>query len=212
MFDPGKPNLDWLGAWILGRALARGLPTPFPDRGGWRAEIGLGDEKRRWLFDALTPAVLKLAREITAPGNNLRVFCESDELRAALPDGWAVGAPSFAMAFSGPVGIAHLPEGFRIDARSDKVDAHVAILTNTGDLAASGHAGIGADAFVYDRIVTQPQFVRRGLGTAVMLTLGKALPNPGIPQILVATEAGLRLYENLGWKVVSPYASANRIG
>jgi len=208
MFDPYRTDLDWLGAWITGRALARGLPLPFRDRGGWRAEIGLETERRRWLFDKLGPEVLALAGEIKEPGHNLRVLCRNDTLQEFLPKGWVVGAPSFAMATPGMQSDVIVPEGFRLETRVGRFDAHVAILTLDGELAASGHAGFGEDAFVYDRIVTRPEFGRRGLGTAVMHALAGALPHPEMPQLLVATEAGRKLYEHLGWRVLGPYASA----
>lgn len=212
MVDPYRPDLDWLGAWIVGRALARGLPTPFRDRGGWRAEVGSDSEKRRWLFDGLNADLLALAGEIREPGLNLRAFCDSDAMQSALPRGWKVGAPSFAMALEGVAPPPVVPAGFRIDLRIGTFSTHASILTEAGELAASGHAGIDCEAFVYDRIVTRPEFGRRGLGTAVMHALGSAVPTPEMPQLLVATEAGRLLYETLGWQTVSPYASAGWIG
>ena len=212
MLDPLRPDLEWLGAWIAGRALARGLPTPFRDRGGWRAEVGTDTEKRRWLFDSLNADVLALASEIEEPGLNIRVFCESDVLQAALPPGWKVGAPSYAMVATVACRERAIPAGFRLDAQYDSSCAHVTILTDAGELAASGHAGIGPDAFVYDRIRTMPEYGRLGLGTAVMHALAKSLPHPALPQLLMATEAGRMLYETLGWQIVSPYASAGWVG
>ena len=209
MIDPFRPDLDWLGAWITGRALARGLPLPFRDRGGWRAEIGSGSEQRRWLFDSLSPDCIALARLISEPGNNLRAFSERDAMRAVLPERWVIGPPSYAMTATDAAHSARVPEGFRLELRIDRHSAHAAILAADGELAASGHAGIGDSAFVYDRIVTRPGFGRRGLGTAVMHALGKALPCAAMPQILVATDAGRALYECLGWKIVSPYSSAS---
>lgn len=212
MLDPLRPDLEWLGAWIVGRALARGLPTPSLDRGGWRAEVGSDTEKRRWLFDGLNADVLALASEIEEPGLNIRVFCESAALQATLPQGWKVGAPSYAMVATVTAREPSLPAGFRLDAQFDSSCAHVSILTDAGELAASGHAGIGPDALVYDRIKTMPEYGRQGLGTAVMHALAKAMPNPALPQLLIATEAGRMLYGSLGWQIVSPYASASWVG
>ena len=209
MVDPFRPDLDWLGAWIIGRAFARGLPLPFRDRGGWRAEIGSDSEQRRWLFDSLSPDFIALARQISEPGNNLRAFCEGGAMRAVLPERWEVGAPSYAMTVTDAARSGEIPDGFRLELRTDRRSAHAAILTPDGELTASGHAGIGDSAFVYDRIVTRPGFERRGLGTAIMHALGKAVPSAAMPQILVATEAGCALYQRLGWKIVSPYSSAN---
>lgn len=212
VFEPTRPDLAWLGAWITGRALARGLPTPFPDRGGWRAEIGSDTEKRRWLFGGIGPDLLAVAAEIAQPGLNIRAFAESADLQTALPAGWRVGAPSWAMVSLAPPQAPHLPSGFQLDARTGRFSAHVAILSNTGALAASGHLGSGQQACVFDRIVTQPDFRRRGLGTAVMHALSQALPDSRTPQLLVATESGRALYARLGWREISPYASAGWVG
>lgn len=212
MFDPLRPDLAWLGAWITGRAYARGLPTPFPDRGGWRAEVGSDTEMRRWLFDGINPDLLALATEISEPGLSIRALCESAALQAAVPDGWRVGAASYAMVSLDPAPAPKLPSGFRIDARVGNHSAHVAILTDTGALAASGHLGIGPEACVYDRIVTLPEYRRRGLGTAIVHALSQAVPEGRRPQLLVATEAGRSLYAGLGWRLISPYAGASWVG
>jgi GNAT superfamily N-acetyltransferase len=89
---------------------------------------------------------------------------------------------------------------------------HVFVLDAGDRLAAAGHGGAGPDAFVYDRIVTQADLQRKGLGRAVMATLEALRPDPETPQLLVATEAGRALYATLGWHVVAPYASARWVG
>ncbi|CCH33231.1 GNAT family N-acetyltransferase [Actinosynnema sp. NPDC047251] len=70
----------------------------------------------------------------------------------------------------------------------------------SGDLAASGLAGvIGPDA-VPDRIETDPGHRRRGLGTVVMGALAEAAVVRGARTgILLASPDGERLYTSLGW-------------
>jgi len=89
-FHPERPDMDWLLAWATGRSLARGLPLPFSDRGGWRAEIGSDNERRRWLFAALTPDLRALAESISEPGLNLRALATPAAMQAFLPTGWSV--------------------------------------------------------------------------------------------------------------------------
>ncbi|MEC8180383.1 MAG: GNAT family N-acetyltransferase, partial [Pseudomonadota bacterium] len=84
------------------------------------------------------------------------------------------------------------------------------IATTDGVLAARGFWGRGAEAFVYDRIVVEAAFRRRGLGKALMGLIGRNLHGDDLPQLLVATEEGRLLYLSLGWEVVSPYATALR--
>jgi hypothetical protein len=85
-------------------------------------------------------------------------------------------------------------------------------LRDTGELAASGHGGIADSAFVFDRIVTQVGHQRLGLGRAIMQALGQHGSAKQLPGLLIATEAGRKLYESLGWEVVAPYASASWTG
>jgi GNAT superfamily N-acetyltransferase len=52
-----------------------------------------------------------------------------------------------------------------------------------------------------------PTHQRRGLGTAVMQTLRCCRRDEQARELLVATDAGRALYEKLGWRVISPYAT-----
>jgi hypothetical protein len=212
-FDPGRVDSQWLLAWMTGRSLARGLPLPFADRGGWRAEIGSDSEQRRWVFPALCPELLALAREIAKPGLNLRAVATADEMRSFLPGGWTVQAQSFAM--TGPTTPApecELPAGYQLEMQIGASAMHAFILAAAGELVASGHAGVGEYAVVFDRIVTQPRHRRKGLGRAIMASLAAACQRLDQPTILVATEAGRQLYQAIGWRVVAPYASAGWTG
>jgi GNAT superfamily N-acetyltransferase len=87
---------------------------------------------------------------------------------------------------------------------------HVAILGEDGTLAASGYAAETSEAFVFDRIVTAPAHRRRGLGAGVMAALRAMRSRHDVPELLVATEEGRCLYQRLGWRVLSPYATAER--
>lgn len=212
-FDPERADSDWLRVWLTGRSLARGLPMPFADGGGWRAEIGSASETRRWVFAEPGSDMQLLAAQITDPALKIRALATSEEMRAALPSGWLAGPLSFAMV--GPshsTGAVAMPSGYRLETQAGGTSAHVSVLATDGELAASGHGGAGCEAFVYDRIVTHPDHQRRGLGKAVMAALSSARPDAGLPEILVATELGRELYQGLGWRVVAPYASASWVG
>jgi len=65
-----------------------------------------------------------------------------------------------------------------------------------------------ADVFIYDRIETAQDHRRKGLGVAVMIALGTARKSLVSPQLLVATGDGRKLYANLGWTVLAPFAAA----
>jgi GNAT superfamily N-acetyltransferase len=82
--------------------------------------------------------------------------------------------------------------------------AEITVLGPDGAVAASGQLGL-ADAWaVPDRIETTRAHRRRGLGRAVMTALVDAARERGGQHgVLVASDAGRRLYLSLGWTVVS---------
>ena len=99
-------------------------------------------------------------------------------------------------------------------------------------MAANGYAAEVDGIFIYDRIVThlvvrfrhlhrfglaQRQMSetsepldhqRCGLGSAIMAWLGGARQSGASQQILTATQHGRMLYQRMGWRVVSPWATA----
>ena len=199
-----------LHAWLAARSIARGLPAPVAEHGGFRVETGSETEIRRWVFPRMEPGLRELARSITEPRNVLKLCGEAGELRSALPDGWQLHAPSYVMRAEGVAPDGPLAEGYRIEIGRTGAVVAARILSDTGALAASGHAADTADAFVYDRIETDAGHRRKGLGRAVMVALRSARRNGAGPELLVATEEGKALYTTLGWTVISPYSTASR--
>ena len=84
----------------------------------------------------------------------------------------------------------------------------VNILTDSGDIAASGRLVFVNDLVIYDRIETAAAHRRKGLATIVLKTLESlAISRRKTQAVLVATEAGKALYETLGWTLYSEYTS-----
>jgi predicted GNAT family acetyltransferase len=75
-------------------------------------------------------------------------------------------------------------------------------------LAASGTAAETAGVFVYDRIITEPDHRRRGLGRGVMAALRETRVDQKTTELLVATDDGRALYTTLNWTVLSTFATA----
>lgn len=70
-----------------------------------------------------------------------------------------------------------------------------------GKLAASGQVGVQGDMAVFDRIKTEEDMRRKGLGSLVMRTLGtEAYARGAKTGWLIGTPEGQLLYEHLGWK------------
>jgi len=196
-------------AWLTARSVARGLPLPVHDRGGFRVDTNSEKEVRRWVFPSVSEGLSAIGREISASRHFLKLCGDDDDLRDALPSKWEIQPKSYFMSAGvTPPHPPPLPDGYRIECDQTGPIAHVRINAPDTSLAASGYAAETADVFVYDRIETSPDHRRKGLGAAVMFALGGARRSQTAPELLVATEDGRKLYTTLGWTVLSPYATA----
>jgi hypothetical protein len=198
-----------LSAWLSARSIARGLPAPVPEYGGFRVDTGSDAEVVRWVFPNQGPGLRNLARSINEPGYLLKLCGSADELWSALPLGWELHSPSHFMTAIGKPPARRLAEGYSIEL--DRVGKVVSarILAESGELAASGFAAETQGVFVYDRILTETAHRRKGLGQVLMRTLHDARQNPDGMELLVATQDGRALYSKLGWETISPYSTAS---
>ncbi len=76
--------LDWLAA----RSVARGLPAPVADSGGFRVDTSSETEVRRWVFPRVSERLVELGRNVTAPGHFLKLCGPAGQLMPMLPDRW----------------------------------------------------------------------------------------------------------------------------
>lgn len=187
-----------LRAWLAGRSLARGLPAPVADRGGYRVDACSDSEYCRWVFAAPHPDISALAREIDQPGRLIKLCRKDGALRRLLPDGWQLHATAYFMQAGSWPASRSLPAGYRCETLRAGPVRHVAILGGDGTVGASGYAAETGEAFVFDRIVTAPAHRRRGLGAAVMAVLRAMRTRHDVPELLVATEEGRYLYQRPG--------------
>lgn len=198
-----------LNAWLSARSLARGLPSPVPEYGGFRVDTNSDAEVARWVFPEIGPGLEELAHSINEPRYFLKLCGSADELQAVLPIGWVLHAPSYFMQASDEPAGRHLVEGYMIETKRAGMVSEARIYSETGALAASGYAAETQEVFIYDRIVTEPLHRRKGLGLAIMTTLHAAKQHPSVPELLVATKDGRALYSTLGWETISPYSTAS---
>ena len=198
-----------LHAWLAGRSIAREIALPIANHGGFRIDTNTDAEVCRWVFPALCPGLEELGRSIRAPRLLLKLCDSTDVLRSVLPDHWRIEPGNHFMQSDGRRLAPPSIDGYTIDVRRADANVQVRIWSETGVLAASGYGGDTPDAFVYDRIVTGPGHRRKGLGRAVMAALQAEGRHAGVPELLVATDEGRALYESLGWRTISPYASAS---
>ena len=133
----------------------------------------------------------------------------AEELRAVLPERWRVHAPGYFMQSGTKWAEAPMPDTYMIEVERAGAVAQVQIRSDAGELAASGYAAETPEAFIYDRIETEPAHRRRGLARAFIAALRRTKQCRHTPELLVATEDGRALYTALGWRMVSPYSTAS---
>ena len=213
MMPPAQAGLPGLmQAWALGWALNRQTPAPVLHADGLRIDVGQPRHTRRFLFAGLSPALAELGRSVDEPWVFLKACATADALRALLPPHWRLEAEGFLMTCgdqpfpaAGP-----LPPGYALAVADDGAVVNVQVHAPDGSPAAAGFAALGDDGWAtYDRIVTAPAHQRRGLGRAVMAALqARAHALGRRAGVLVATPEGRALYESLGWRLRSPWATA----
>lgn len=159
-----------------------------------------------------TEGLREIAKSISEPRIFLKL-CDTDEtFRTYVSSDWQISPPNFVMtcedSFTRSGDRARLPERFRLEVQAASFVTHARILSETGEIAASGYASEYAGVFAYDRIQTAEAYRRKGLGTIIMTSLAAARRSSATPQILAATAAGRALYQTLGWSDYVPYTTA----
>jgi GNAT superfamily N-acetyltransferase len=197
--------------WVEGWALARGTPPPVPAAGALRIDVGLPQQKARYVFAEASPAVAWLAERIEEPWVFIKVCAPPTAVRALLPPRWQIQAPAFMMTqdLLSAGDVPALANGYKLELTAEPPLLTAAVVDASTQLAASGRVVLSKGYAVFDQIVTHEDHQRRGLGRAVMRALEQAAVNLGATHgILVATAEGRHLYEALRWKLHSPYTSA----
>ncbi|MFI5624974.1 GNAT family N-acetyltransferase [Nocardioides sp. NPDC051685] len=204
---------DLVARWARGWAYARGFPRPAAVPGGVRLEVGEPGRRVEWVAtdEAGTLAGLVDTARAT-PEAWLSVVTEWPAgVRPWFIEGGLT--PNEAEEAMMSIDLAEhaardLPEGYRAEVARD--GGVITVAVRAGEAAAAGGtiAVIGADA-VADRIQTDPDHRRRGLGGAVMSLLVSAAREAGaVHGLLVASEMGEPLYAGLGWRVEARLVTA----
>jgi GNAT superfamily N-acetyltransferase len=89
-------------------------------------------------------------------------------------------------------------------ATSESNGVHHAVVHAGDNVAASGQVFVVRRTAVFDKIVTEPNYQRRGLGSFIMKALAaQAFEHDVQSGLLLASLDGQHLYSHLGWKNVS---------
>lgn len=93
-------------------------------------------------------------------------------------------------------------DGFVFQIERDGTHAYVSLHPedNQEVVAASGHVSAVDGFAIFDRIITGPDFRRRGLGTLIMRALASLAQEHDVEEgLLIASVDGQELYASLGW-------------
>ncbi|WP_104116374.1 GNAT family N-acetyltransferase [Arthrobacter sp. B1805] len=199
---------ELLQTWIAGWTACRGYE---PHDDGRTTSVLLTDQQNQtehFLFEPDTDQFLELARETKQdPTRVLTVVTNraQDLLDAAAPLRMRVTDRQQSLMsvdmHGQDVEDPRAPgDGFTLERSSEGTCRRVTVHAD-GLLAARGSVSVVGDFAVYDRIVTEEGFRRRGLGSYVMraLTAG-VLEDDVTTGLLMASADGRALYEFLGWR------------
>lgn len=202
-----EPGL--IEGWLRARSVARGLPVPVADHGGWRVDTQQPEELRRYVFARAEEGLRTLAESIDTPKIFLKLCGSEQELRELTGPRWQIQEPRFVMTGEGFDAVRRpLAAGYSLQLTRYGPTVAARIVTAGGELAASGYAAESSGVFIYDLIRTAPAHRRRGLAAYLMQSLRTARQSSASRQILVATAEGRELYSMLGWQTLSPYTTA----
>ena len=197
---------DLVSRWARGWAYARGFPRPAAVPGGVRVEVGEPGRRVEWVAtdDADTLAGLVDTARATPEAWLSVVTASPAGVRPWFVEAGLVandGEETLMSIDLADHASKRLPEGYHAEVERD--GGVITVTVSAGDAVAAGGriAVIGTDA-VADRVQTDPDHRRRGLGGAVMSLLVSAAREAGaVHGLLVASELGEPLYAGLGWRV-----------
>ncbi len=188
--------------WVEGWSLSRGA-AHHRDGDAWRVDVAAATRAVERIVGRPTPDELtRLVDETTVPDVWLSVVGPLDDVaRATLARLDAVTHAERMM--TSRVSARPLPAGVIVDGDGDGRVVHVRVEVD-GVVAARGQAAVVGEHVVFDRIATEPDFRRRGLGSRVMAGLEHGAADRGATTgLLFASIDGRRLYESLGWREVA---------
>lgn len=197
-------------AWLKGWSLSRELPLPVKFRSGFKVEVGYEKQKTRYVFPGLNDDLVELSQHIGEPWVFLKTCASPEEVKSRIGEQWVIQPQGYMMSRFGPMHIVKhsLPGEYKLAFDSYNSTFVVSILTQHGELAASGRVVLVDDLAVYDRIITGPHYRRQGLATVLMHELEQIALSKGVfKNFLVATEEGRAMYRSLGWELYSLYTS-----
>lgn len=204
---------DLIQRWCLGWQASRALPAPeTTDDGIWIHCRQPGREYEVFArhADDEPESVRRLAARVLAAEERTWLTVTTDDpakvTAAVEAAGLQMHLRSEMLMKTDLAGHPRRPldPAFTSEVEVDGDCVKVQIKDAAGVVAAHGHIGLVGEDGIVDRILTNPDFRRRGLGGAVMSALAaEALSRGARNGLLIASEEGQYLYGTLGWEPVA---------
>ncbi|WP_162248178.1 MULTISPECIES: GNAT family N-acetyltransferase [unclassified Sphingopyxis] len=200
-------HFDWAFGYCAARGYAQPVAATLPSALWF--DVGKPDQAGRFILgNASGEAATAAFAAVEAPHTYVDIAATRDAILPHIPPHWQPRDPMWLMVAGTDMPAARPTPDFTVEV-AESANRFEAIARHAdGSLAARGVLGIHGTTAVYDQIVTEPQFGRRGLGSAIMAELGRQAARRGVTEcLLVATSDGKALYERLGWTLCSDIVS-----
>ena len=197
--------------WAFGYCAARGYGQPVAAATPpalW-FDAGKPDQTGRFILGGASgEAAAATFAAVDAPHIYVDIAAPRAAILPHIPPHWQPRDPMWLMATGTDTPAARPTPDFMIEVAEGADRFEAVARDRNGSRAARGVLGIHGTTAVYDQIVTEAQFGRRGLGSAIMAELGRQAIRRGVTEcLLVATSDGKALYERLGWTLRSDIVS-----
>lgn len=205
-----KDKTETVKSWLKGWCLSREVPFPVQYKSGFHVFVGDEKQKERYVFPDLTEDFFQLVQSIDEPWVYLKVSTPPDQFIKNIPEKWQLQAQGYLMTCFHPMIFPEisLADGYHLEFSEYNTTFVVRIVAENGEQASIGRVSLIDDVAVYDRIITEVNHQRKGLASFLLKELEKIALSKGFSNnLLVATEEGKLLYENLGWKVYALHSS-----
>jgi len=196
--------------WLTGWALSRELPLPVKFKSGFKVDVGYENQKTRYVFCELNDDFVRLSKSIDEPWIFLKVCASIDTVRNIVPEKWEIRPQGYMMHCFQQMNIPEisLPDDYKLEFDHYNSTYVARIISPNKEPVSVGRVILVDNLAIYDRILTEENYRRKGLATMVMKELEKIALSKGVfRNFLVATEQGKELYKAIGWKVDSYYTS-----
>ncbi|MHC6177443.1 GNAT family N-acetyltransferase [Glutamicibacter endophyticus] len=200
---------ELIGTWVNGWAGARGYETRHEGRVHAALRHDTTDDWEYVIFEPTNEELAAVAETLKKhPDRRLTAFNHTPGslLSTATEVGLQTVSDDEALMVTDmtvhDVEVPLPPDGFVFQIERDGTHAYVSLHPeeNQEIVAASGHVSAVEGYAIFDRIITGPDFRRRGLGTLVMRALASLAQEHFVDEgLLIASYDGQQLYASLGW-------------